>query len=52
MDPDNADFLAKDFSLTATSPALDSGVPVVVFDDFAGVARPVGAAYDVGVFER
>jgi PKD repeat protein len=52
VDPDNADFLAKDFSLQADSPAVDNGTPTAVFDDFAGAARPVGGGYDVGAFER
>ena len=52
IDPDNADFLAKDFSLQAGSPAIDSGTAVPVFDDFTGAPRPNGSAYDVGAFER
>ena len=42
-----------DYSLSATSPALDSGetrddVPT----DIAGVARPQGGGFDVGAYER
>lgn len=52
VDPDHQDFLSKDFSLSASSPAIDSGTEVPVFDDFAGAARPNGAGYDLGAFER
>lgn len=52
VDPDNTDFLAKDFSLLDSSIAVDSGTPTAVFVDFAGTLRPEGAGYDVGAFER
>jgi hypothetical protein len=42
-----------DYQLTASSPAVDRGVPIAeVAADRAGIARPVGAAYDVGAYER
>jgi PKD repeat protein len=44
--------LDDQFSLGAGSPAVDVGVPVPVFDDFAGINRPVGAGWDMGAFER
>ena len=43
-----------DFRLRASSPAIDRGSPSVndvVANDFDGVARPQGRAYDVGAFE-
>ena len=40
------------FQLGAGSPALDAGVEVPVFDDFAGGPRPVGDGWDAGAFER
>jgi len=44
---------AHDYQLTASSPAVDRGVAIAdVTADRAGIARPVGAAYDVGAFER
>ncbi len=41
------------FALTAGSPAVDvgTGIPLVA-EDFLGVARPQGSAYDLGAFER
>lgn len=51
-DPDNVDFLKKDFSLLAGSPAIDQGVDVPVRDDFDGTQRPQGGIYDIGAFER
>lgn len=52
VDPDNPDFLVKDFSLQADSPGVDSGAVVPVFDDFSGAGRPAGSGHDVGAFER
>jgi hypothetical protein len=41
-----------DFHLTADSPAIGAGLTLSeVTDDFDGVARPDGAAYDIGAFE-
>ena len=51
-DPDNSDFLQKDFSLSAGSPAENQGTDVPVWDDFAGTQRPQGGFYDIGAFER
>ena len=51
VDPDNPDPLLRNFSLLATSPGVDQGTTVPVFDDFSGTSRPIGA-YDLGAFER
>lgn len=41
------------FRLREASPAIDSGVSVsaIVHDDFDGIPRPNGPAYDMGAFE-
>ncbi|MDD5304237.1 MAG: fibronectin type III domain-containing protein, partial [Elusimicrobia bacterium] len=40
------------FHLTSGSPAIDKGLTIsAVFDDYDGVLRPKGAAYDIGAFE-
>jgi PKD repeat protein len=52
VDPLFAAPLADGFQLGDGSPALDVGVAVPVFDDFAGHARPAGAGWDAGAFER
>jgi len=42
----------NDFHLTAGSPAIDRGLSITGFsDDYAGTARPQGAAWDMGAFE-
>ena len=47
------DAAAGDYRLAAGSPAVDSGVTVDgVLTDRVGVARPQGAAFDVGAFEH
>ncbi len=51
-DPGNMDFLQKDFSLLAGSPAENQGTEVSVWDDFAGTNRPQDGLYDIGAFER
>ena len=51
-DPQFVDASANDFSLQASSPAINAGVTVsIVTTDMKGVARPQGAAYDVGAYE-
>jgi len=41
-----------DYQVGAGSPAVDSGASLLeVTDDFAGVERPQGAAYDIGAYE-
>lgn len=41
-----------DFHLLSGSPAIDAGATIsMVKDDFAGVARPKGSAYDIGAYE-
>ncbi len=43
---------ANDFRLTSGSPAIDRGLLLPGFtDDYAGTARPQGAAWDIGAFE-
>jgi parallel beta-helix repeat protein len=42
---------ARDFSLTATSPAIDHGVSVGTTTDFANKPRPFGISYDIGAYE-
>jgi parallel beta-helix repeat protein len=52
LDPLFVNTATKNFSLKAGSPAIDKGMPLSeVFDDFAGLARPQGPAYDIGAFE-
>jgi len=51
-DPLFADAANGDYHLKAGSAGEDAGRALaVVLDDFAGTARPVGAAYDIGAFE-
>lgn len=52
LDPQFTDAGAFDFSLQATSPAIDTGVTLAqVTDDYRGVSRPQGSAYDIGAYE-
>ncbi len=51
-DPDNIDFLQKDYGLLAGSPAENQGTQVPVRDDCAGTQRPQDGLYDIGAFER
>jgi hypothetical protein len=47
------DEAADDYHLSATSPAVDAGVPLEAPGlDLEGNARPAGAAFDVGAYER
>ena len=39
------------FYLSPGSPAVDSGAMLPVYQDLAGVARPIGAGWDMGAFE-
>lgn len=51
-DPTLVNPVAFDFQLQAGSPAIDAGVTLsYVTNDFLGVTRPQGAAYDIGAFE-
>jgi hypothetical protein len=44
---------ASDWHLQSGSPAIDAGVTLsIVPDDYDGVTRPQGAAYDMGAYER
>lgn len=44
---------ANDYTLTEKSPALNTGVTLAAIpDDFNGVLRPQGSAYDLGALER
>ena len=49
VDPDNSVPLLRDFSLKSTSPAINQGTVVPVFDDFHGVGR-INDTYSVGAF--
>jgi PKD repeat protein len=51
-DPDNTDWLQKDFSLQNGSPAQNQGADVPVWDDCEGNPRPSDGAYDLGAFEK
>jgi hypothetical protein len=47
------DHAARDFALTAASPAVDAGTASLFpDDDYAGVSRPQGGGPDQGAFER
>ena len=51
-DPLFANSATDDFRLLPTSPAIDSGATVSeVNDDFSGLERPQGVAFDIGAFE-
>ncbi|MBQ6923164.1 MAG: PKD domain-containing protein, partial [Kiritimatiellae bacterium] len=51
-DPFYVDAANGDYTLLAGSPAIDAGETIAfVADDFAGTARPQGAAYDIGALE-
>ncbi len=51
IDPQFVNAGSGDFGLQSTSPAIDAGIVAPLGFDFAGAARPQGAAYDIGVFE-
>lgn len=40
-----------DYQLLDTSPAIDNGQSLPVYDDMLGVARPQGGAADIGTYE-
>ncbi len=51
-DPQFTDAANDDYHLKAGSPGVDAGKTLtLVPDDFAGTARPVGPAYDIGAIE-
>ena len=41
-----------DFHLGSGSPAIDTGVDTGLTDDLDGNARPLGAAFDIGAYEK
>lgn len=51
-DPQFMNFSARDFRLKSSSPAINKGATISLFnDDFVRVRRPAGSAYDVGAYE-
>ena len=52
VDPDNVNFMAKDFGLELNSPAVNAGANVPVFKDKDGGERTLGGATDLGALER
>lgn len=51
-DPKFTNASTRDFTLQSTSAAIDRGVTIsTVTTDYSGVARPQGAAYDIGASE-
>ena len=50
VDPVNATYTSKDFSLDTGSTAIDNGASVPVFTDIAGVARAQGGGNDLGAY--
>jgi parallel beta-helix repeat protein len=52
LDPRFVDAQQGDFHLAAASPAIDVGLPGLADHDFDGVARPQGAAPDLGAHEH
>ena len=52
VDPDNPNFMAKDFRLDANSPAVNAGTNVPVFKDKDGTERTLGGTTDLGAYER
>ena len=52
VDTSSSDPLLWNFSLTETSPAVNGGDQVPVYEDFDGLARPQGAGFSFGAFGR
>lgn len=50
IDPNNTNPLQRNFDLQSSSPAIDNGISVNIFEDFAGGVRPINT-FDVGAFE-
>jgi hypothetical protein len=50
-DPLFTDPAGDDFHLRAGSPCIDAGTDAGVMSDINGDPRPVGAGYDIGVYE-
>lgn len=50
-DPLFVDYTNKDFHLSPTSPCIDNGITISVYDDFDGNQRPCGDWHDIGAYE-
>jgi hypothetical protein len=52
LDPQFADFAARDFRLKLSSPLINAGALLSnVPNDFDEKARPLGVTHDIGAFE-
>ena len=50
-DPKLVDPFNRNFSLQASSPAIDAGIDVGLTHDFENNVRPQGLGFDIGAFE-
>ncbi|MBN2487106.1 MAG: T9SS type A sorting domain-containing protein [Bacteroidales bacterium] len=51
IDADNTNPLMRNFYIDSNSMAIDAGIPVPLFSDKAGNARPQGLGFDLGAYE-
>lgn len=51
VNPTAVSFVATNFGLQSSSPAINAGTNTGVTPDLAGVSRPQGAAFDLGAYE-
>ncbi|MDR0649875.1 MAG: hypothetical protein LBG59_00255 [Candidatus Peribacteria bacterium] len=52
VDPQFVNTINGDFTLQATSPAINRGSAVALTRDFSGTTVPLYASVDIGAFER